>query len=83
MTREQLSNKLYELKFAAVDLNLYLDNHPDNQEALKDYNIITENLNRLTHVYEVNYGPLTNFGASESQNTWMWTDEPWPWETRE
>ena len=81
MTKEQLSEKLYELKFASVDLNLYLDNHPDNKEALDDYNKISEDLKKLTKIYESNYGPLTNFGCAESKNTWSWVDSPWPWET--
>jgi spore coat protein JB len=80
MNKDQLSEKLYELKFAAVDLNLYLDNHPDNKEAIDDYNTIVENLKKLTNLYEANYGPLTNFGCAESKECWSWVDNPWPWE---
>jgi len=29
--------QLMELQFTAIDLNLFLDTHPDNQEALRDY----------------------------------------------
>ena len=38
MTRKDLLKKIQEIEFAALDLNLYLDNHPDNMEALMEYN---------------------------------------------
>lgn len=83
LSREELMDKIYELKFAVVDLNLFLDNNPDNKEALMDYNAFTEELNRLTEIYETQFGPLTNFGGSKSQYPFGWVDEPWPWEYRD
>lgn len=79
-SREELMDKIYELKFAAVDLNLFLDNNPDNKEALMDYNAITEELMKLTDIYEAHFGPMSNFGGSKSQYPFGWVDEPWPWE---
>ncbi|MDD3225391.1 MAG: spore coat protein CotJB [Clostridium sp.] len=81
--RNQLLNKIRQLKFAAVDLNLYLDTHPDNEKALEDYNTISELLTKSISFYETNYGPLINFGSSQSKFPWQWTNEPWPWEIGE
>ena len=39
MVRETLLMKLMELDFMAVDLGLYLDTHPDNSEAIAEYNL--------------------------------------------
>lgn len=72
--------KIQELEFTAVDLNLYLDNHPMNKQALIDYNKITQQLNECKMAYEAKYGPLTNFGYAPSQYPWRWVAEPWPWE---
>lgn len=80
LSKKELESKLYEFKFAAIDLNLYLDNHPDNKKALMDYNNITEELKKLTNIYETQFGPLTNFGGSKSQYPFGYIDEPWPWE---
>lgn len=80
MTVEMLLKKIRELEFAAVDLNLFLDNHPNNKQALSDYNKITEDLNKLKRIYEVNNGPLSNYGYAPSQYPWQWVNEPWPWE---
>lgn len=78
--RKELLKKIQELEFAAVELNLFLDNHPHNQQALADYNMITENLINMKNMYEAKYGPLTNFGYCPSQYPWKWVEEPWPWE---
>lgn len=80
---EGLLDKIRELEFAAVDLNLYLDNHPTNQQALMDYNTIAKELMEYKRLYESRYGPLSNFGCAPSQYPWRWVSEPWPWEMEE
>ncbi|RJQ28401.1 MAG: spore coat protein CotJB [Peptococcaceae bacterium] len=72
--------QIQELEFVAVDLNLYLDTHPDEQKPLADYNNVTMRLNELKREYERNYGPLMSFGCSTSDYPWRWVEEPWPWE---
>lgn len=79
----QQANMLKEimsLEFTAVDLNLFLDTHPDDMKALAEYNHATHMLKVLKDAYEQCYGPLCNFGHSMSQAPWRWTDEPWPWQ---
>ncbi|AGK99335.1 spore coat protein CotJB [Clostridium pasteurianum] len=83
LSREELMNTIRELKFAALDLNLYLDTHPECKPALNDYNNITSDLKAVISVYESKYAPLTNFGGAESKYPWAWTNEPWPWESGE
>lgn len=83
LSREELMNTIHELRFAAIDLNLYLDTHPECKPALMDYNNITKDLKAVTSIYESRYAPLTNFGYSESKYPWAWVDEPWPWESGE
>lgn len=66
--------------FTAIDLNLYLDTHPNDMKALAEYNCITHQLDILKRAYEQCYGPLAAYGSTPSQFPWMWIDEPWPWE---
>lgn len=80
VSMEELLIKIQELEFAAVDLNLFLDNHPTNKQALSDYNKFTEQLSELKKVYVARYGPLCNFGMAPSQYPWRWVEDPWPWE---
>lgn len=75
-----LMRQLQEVSFALVDLNLYLDNYPNNQQALSDFNRLTPKYAELKALYEAKYGPLANFGYAPSQYPWQWVSEPWPWE---
>lgn len=80
MNHNQMLRDIQQLEFAALDLNLYLDTHPDSKEALIDFNTITRQLANKKRLYELNYGPLTNFGYAPSKYPWEWTKSPWPWE---
>ncbi len=78
--RMKLLEDIMMVEFAAIELNLFLDTHPNDQRALADYNRYTGMLQLLKAQYEAQYGPLTNFGTAQSQYPWRWVTEPWPWE---
>ncbi|WP_094607864.1 hypothetical protein SPSIL_055840 [Sporomusa silvacetica DSM 10669] len=76
-----LLKKVQEIQFVAVELNLYLDTHPCDQDALNDYNCAVEMLKKYKEQYEREYGPLINFGhGGMSGEPWQWAQGPWPWE---
>jgi len=76
----QVLLEIQRLEFTAVDLNLYLDTHPDDQQALNLYNSVVSQLKQYIEAYEQCYGPLFNFGMSSSQYPWQWIKSPWPWD---
>lgn len=78
----QMLTQIMALEFTAVDFNLYLDTHPNDQRALMDYNSTVQELALLKDQYQRRFGPLTNFGYAPSQYPWAWINEPWPWEVR-
>lgn len=78
--RSELLKKIQEYEFAAVELNLYLDNNPNDKKALYNYNCVCEALRKLKSLYEEKFGPLMNFGFGKSDCPWQWVNEPWPWE---
>lgn len=79
----QLLLKIQQLEFAAVELNLFLDTHPEDQQALAMFNKVHQELMQCVRSYEQTYGPLLNFGFSPAlQNTWRWAELPWPWELK-
>lgn len=82
MNKHEILNVIRAYQFYAVDLNLYLDNYPDNEEAKKDYGIISKKLVSLIMQYNERYGPLINFGMSivDDDDYSRWADEKWPWE---
>ena len=76
-SKEELLNQIMALNFAINDLALYLDTHPQDQNAIHKHCEYSEKQISLTAEYQKLYGPLTiNFMS----NTWDWIDEPWPWE---
>lgn len=80
--QKDLLLKIMELEFTAVDLNLFLDTHPQDERALSDLRATTQQLVNAKMEYESNYGPLLDFGLgmAGSGRTWQWINEPWPWE---
>jgi len=71
--------------FYAVELNLFLDTHPDNMQALRDYQYILQNLEQYKNLYTQRFGSLQNFGnATVTGNYWSWVSEEdkWPWENK-
>lgn len=73
--------RIQEMEFVAIELNLYLDTHPCDEEAINDYNCAVEALRQLKNEYESQFGPLLNFGMGGFSGTpWQWAMGPWPWE---
>ena len=68
------------LGFAMVDLNLFLDVNPNNQEAINLFNQYREEKNNLLKEYESKYGPITIDSDSLTSYPWAWDDMPWPWD---
>jgi spore coat protein JB len=80
---EQYYKLLHELQaadFVLVELNLYLNTHPDDVQAIQQYNQFAQARAQLAAQYEAQYGPLLHFGHSYSTAPWAWNDTPWPWQ---
>ena len=73
--RYDLIKAVMELGFAAVDMNLYLDNNPDDQTAVSTYNSFVSQYAKARCNYEKQY-----FGHAPSNCPWQWVEAPWPWE---
>ena len=80
MTYEQkeLLLEIMQVQFANLESALYLNTHPDDEEALIYHNNSAERLMQLEHLYERRYGPLRN--TSKSRQPWAYINEPWPWD---
>lgn len=80
-SREQLLNTINEVSFAVDDIKLYLDTHPEDEEALAFYRDKVMVRNEALRKYARLYGPLTIDTANESSDCrWEWVLQPWPWE---
>ena len=68
-----------QMGFASHELNLYLDNYPNNRKALELFNKYSNMTNKLIKEYENKYGPLT-VGGTREDVPFKWENEKWPWE---
>lgn len=80
MERYKLLKELMELDFMATDLQLFLDTHPNNMDALEKFNSVIVDAKKIRMQYEKKYGPLN--AKSEPLQKWDWIDEPWPWDNK-
>lgn len=64
--------------FAAHDLNLYLDTHPNDKDMIRLFKELSDDFDKSVLEYESKYGPL--FVSSSDGMSWSWNESPWPWE---
>ena len=76
----QLLEEMQAIDFVLVELNLFLDTHPSDFEAIKQFNDTAQKSMQLKVEFEQKFGPLMNFGRSYSNYPWDWKDAPWPWQ---
>ena len=80
MSKIDLLNSIRIYQFCAVELNLFLDNFPEDKNATEDYCKVSAKLDNLMTEYEKHYGPLCNFGHAFYENSEAWIESCWPWE---
>lgn len=79
--QDAMRRRLSALQFAAWELHLFLDSHPNNIQAatrLADYR---NKIETLKTEYEEKYGPLNL--TSRTASRWAWITDPWPWDVQE
>lgn len=79
MTEQELLARISEIQFVCVELNLYIDTHPDDTDALEDYYNYSTMLKELIASYDEQYGPLMGFGHSAT-TAGSWVCSAWPFE---
>ena len=79
MNQAQLLHWINMVSFAVVDITLYLDPHPEAEEALKYFNHYADLRRTAMSAYAEKYGPLTIDDANPD-NYWSWSAVPLPWE---
>lgn len=84
----------YALPFAAWELRLYLDTHPNDEKAFNAYKQICAaqgvdcncDLRSYNNTKAGRMSTVPSCGCNaavsgkRSENLWRWIDGPWPWE---
>jgi len=71
-----------QLSFAAHEMRLYLDVHPNDTQMISLYNQYQQQANEAIRVYEQKYGPILQSSLSDA-NRFSWEAYAWPWEMEE
>ena len=76
--RKSLLDAIGAVSFAADELRLYLDTHPDSQEALSLFTAYTEQRRDLIARYTEAFGPIDSYDFNDN-GSWTWNQDPMPW----
>ncbi|WP_102345741.1 spore coat protein CotJB [Bacillus sp. Marseille-P3661] len=75
-----LLEELQAVDFVLVELTLYLDTHPQDLQAIEQFNQCAHQRKQIAKQFEMQFGPLLQFGHSYTNCPWTWNDSPWPWQ---
>lgn len=75
-----LLEDLQAIDFVLVELTLYLDTHPNDYEAIQQFNNYSYQRKLVAKQFEAQFGPLLQYGHSYTGYPWNWDDSPWPWQ---
>jgi spore coat protein JB len=92
-SRQDLLDKIHEVSFAMYDLNLFLDTHPTDPNALDLFQEYHDERKKLLLQFAAEYEPLTldcvelsDSGQADADSKYLgqrhynWVDGPLPWE---
>lgn len=75
-SRRMAMLKLSSIQFAAWELHMYLDTHPNDKYAKEKYKKYIAEYEFLLAEYEKVFGPIKQQTAKGN----AWLSDPWPWD---
>ncbi len=78
--RVRLLEEIGKVDFAMKDLNLYLDTHPQDVQAIESFRYYDGVKKQLMKEYAEKYGPLALSCVPADAREWSWSLQPSPWE---
>ena len=79
--RQKLARQIAAYDFAIVELNLYLDTHPNDNAAKRRLSDSEHKSDELRREYEARYGPIIFRDSPDTRMKWI--KDPWPWDACE
>ncbi|WMJ82512.1 spore coat protein CotJB [Oscillospiraceae bacterium LTW-04] len=81
--KSQAKQQLAHYCFALHEAVLYLDTHPNDQNALEYYRRKQQQLIQASENYQKVVGPIRSCMVDTNSGSWQWVETPWPWEIEE
>ena len=77
--RDRMLFDVNKYHFAMVELNFYLNNFPNDQEALRIFNEFRDNYLRAKTAFESRFGALDITSSQLERGPWNWVQTNAPW----
>ena len=77
--RDKALMRVQTCGFAVTEAVLFLDTHPNNEEALEYYHKACDEYNNAVSNFIANFGPLDMTQVQRGAG-WTWTEGCMPWE---
>ena len=78
--RTRLLNDIGKAGFVLTELNLYLDTHPYDQQAMDMFRQYSALKNSLVKEFTEKFGPIVLNCVDMDSREWKWGTQDWPWE---
>lgn len=79
-TRERLLRNVQEASFCVDEARLYLDTHPDDENAKRYFDKYNDMRHKAMQSFEQYYGALLTDDIDAVRGGWTWVNEPFPWD---
>ncbi len=80
--QEEALLNLDQMHFAMHELNLYLDNYPQDKAMISKFNEFRKAYEQLLNDYQSKYGPIEITSPYMTTSPFAWTNDVWPWDRR-
>ena len=77
--KEMLLRRLSSAQFAAWEMHIYLDTHPNDRSALMSMQKYEDKARALRKEYERRFGPIRPFDMYGDAR-FEWVKDPWQWD---
>ncbi len=79
--QNEMLRKIDQISFMVQDTLLFLDTHPEDEDALAFFKEHSKMRNEALEDYAKEFGPLLIDDVAVSNvDYWNWINQPWPWE---
>ncbi len=76
----QQLEEIQAIDFVVHELTLYLDTHPNDQHALRQFQQFAHYKQQIQRDFESRYGSLVQNTTGPLSDEWNWGKGPWPWQ---
>ena len=80
MDKATLRRRIAAVEFSMWELHLFLDTHPDCEEAVEHRLRLMAERKELLTMYESRFGDYYGTSMHADSDVWSWVDDPWPWD---